>query len=308
MIGRICPLGKGRILWYNVEKGRGEIMAKKRSKRRQKEWMAVFTLSAVLAILLLVAFLLPDSWEDLPQATLPPETTGQTVPPTTTSPFEPNPYTASDFQYDGRYLTCLAGESVLGIDVSAHQGVIDWQQVADAGVSFVMIRAGYRGYEEGLLYEDRYAQENYRGAKAAGLQVGAYFFSQAVSVEEALEEAQMLLDIVSGWEVDLPLVFDWEYISASARTAAVDRRTVTDCTMAFSRKIRDAGYEPMIYFNPHLEENFIHLEELADNPFWLALYTDWMNYPYRIRMWQYTSQGKVPGIETAVDMNLWFPE
>lgn len=283
-------------------------MAQKMSKRRRKEWMAVISLSVVLVVLLAVAMLLPKTPEELPLPTdtyptryYPVETT------TEPSPLEPNPYEASDFQYAGRYLTCTAGESLMGIDVSSHQGVIDWQQVADAGVEFVMIRAGFRGFSEGILYEDERAQENYRGAKDAGLKVGAYFFSQATSVEEALEEAELLLSIVKEWEVDLPLVFDWEYISNTARTADMKRRLLTDCALAFTQRIRAEGYEPMIYFNPHLAKNFLHLEELADCAFWLAMYTDWMRYEHRFLMWQYSNQGKVPGIETAVDLNLMLP-
>ena len=94
----------------------------------------------------------------------------------------------------------------------------------------------------------------------------------------------------------------------TARTAGMDRRTVTDCTVAFNERIREAGYQPTVYFNPHLAARFVYLEELADYPFWLAMYTDWMNYEHRFAMWQYTNQGKVPGIQTAVDLNLWFPE
>lgn len=283
-------------------------MAPKMSKRRRREWTAVISLSVVLVALLAVALLLPKTPEELPLPTATYPTRYDPVETTTEpSPLEPNPYEASDFQYAGRYLTCTAGESLMGIDVSSHQGVIDWKQVADAGVEFVMIRAGFRGFSEGVLYEDERAQENYRGAKEAGLKVGAYFFSQATSVEEALEEAELLLSIVRDWEVDLPLVFDWEYISNTARTADMKRRLLTDCALAFTQRIRAEGYEPMIYFNPHLAKNFLHLEELADCDFWLAMYTDWMRYEHRFFMWQYSNQGKVPGIETAVDLNLMLP-
>lgn len=221
---------------------------------------------------------------------------------------DPNPYGPEDFQYDGSYLTCLAGKSVLGIDVSAHQYSIDWEAVADAGVEFVMIRAGFRGLTWGMLEEDAYAQTNYLGAKKAGLKVGAYFFSQATTVEEALEEARFLLDVISHWELDLPVVYDWEYGGNDTRTQGADARTVTDCAAAFCKRISRAGYEPMVYFNPHHAENYLHLEELTDYPFWLAFYTDSMTYPYKMEMWQYTNTGSVPGIEGNVDINLWFPE
>lgn len=226
-----------------------------------------------------------------------------------TEPEEPvlalNPYDESDFYYDGDYLTCVTAESTLGVDVSSHQGKIDWQRVKAAGISFAMIRVGYRGYESGLITADELAQENYQGAKAAGLKVGAYFFSQAVSEEEALEEAEFVLDQVATWDVQLPLVFDWEYVSDTARTAAVDGALLTRCTHAFAERIRQAGYRPMLYFNPHLAQDYLDLEQLAEYPFWLALYSDRMTFPYRIQMWQYTQEGTVPGIKGKVDVNLW---
>ena len=228
-------------------------------------------------------------------------TTEPTLPPP-----EANPYGPLDFQYDGRYLSCLAGESILGIDVSAHQQQIDWEAVAAAGIRFVMLRVGYRGYETGALVYDEYVQSNYQGAKAAGLQVGAYFFSQAISVEEALEEAEFFRAGMEGWELDLPVVYDWEYIGPNARTAVMDARKVTDCTVAFCESMRAEGYEPMIYFNRHQAVEFMHLAELKEYPFWLALYSDRMTYPYKLQMWQYTSTGRVPGIEGDVDINLWF--
>lgn len=260
-------------------------------------------LGLALIALLVIALCLPQK-EAQPQMTT--QITGETAPATLPPP-KANPYGPMDFQYDGRYLTCLAGESVLGIDVSSHQQTVDWRQVADAGVRFVMLRVGYRGYETGELHEDALAQENYLGAKAAGLQVGAYFFSQAVSDDEALEEADFLLSVIRDWELDMPVVYDWEYIGADARTGALDARTVTDCTVAFCQTVEQAGYQPMIYFNLHQARDFLHLEELAEYPSWLALYSDRMTYPYKVDMWQYTNQGHVPGIQGDVDINLLLP-
>lgn len=260
-------------------------------------------LGLVLLVLLVLAVRLPRPVEEPQPSKTSGETTQATLPPP-----EANPYGPLDFQYDGKYLTCLAGESVLGIDVSSHQEQIDWQAVADAGVQFVMLRVGYRGYEQGIIQADALAQENYLGAKAAGLQVGAYFFSQAVSTQEALEEADFLLDAIQDWELDMPVVYDWEYIDQDARTGSLDARTVTDCTVAFCQAVEDAGYQPMVYFNRHQAQNYLHLEELTQYPFWLAMYSDRMTYPYKINMWQYTSQGSVPGILGNVDINLFFPD
>lgn len=268
--------------------------------------VAVITAALLLAVLAGLLFLLPRL--------LPPEPTTQpptTVPPTTEIPTEPtlpppeaSPYTFTDFQYNGRYLTCLATETLLGLDVSAHQEEIDWQAVAAAGFEFVIIRVGYRGYETGLLQADAYAQANYAGAKAAGLKVGAYMFSQAISRKEAMEEARFALEQIRGWELDLPLVYDWERVKAGTRTDGVDARTVTDCALGFCALVEAVGKESMVYFNPHHGKNYFYLHELEEYPFWLAYYTDKMDYPYKFEMWQYTDSGNVPGIEGGADINI----
>lgn len=268
--------------------------------------VAVITAALLLAVLAGLLFLLPRL--------LPPEPTTQpptTVPPTTEIPTEPtlpppeaSPYTFTDFQYNGRYLTCLATETLLGLDVSAHQEEIDWQAVAAAGFEFVMIRVGYRGYETGLLQADAYAQANYAGAKAAGLKVGAYMFSQAISRKEAMEEARFALEQIRGWELDLPLVYDWERVKAGTRTDGVDARTVTGCALGFCALVEAVGKESMVYFNPHHGKNYFYLHELEEYPFWLAYYTDKMDYPYKFEMWQYTDSGNVPGIEGGADINI----
>ena len=187
------------------------------------------------------------------------------------------------------------------------QGKIDWQQVADAGVEFVMIRVGYRGYDTGLLHQDERAQENYEGAHAAGLSVGAYFFSQAMTPSEAAQEARLALMMVDGWELTLPLVFDWEYVSEDARTALATQQIVTACAKAFCSAVEQAGHKSMIYCNPHVAETYLDLDTLADRDIWLALYADTLSYPYRVAMWQYTQTGEVPGIREKVDINILLP-
>lgn len=266
--------------------------------------IAVVATALLLTALVVIMFLLPRLMPS-------PSTEPSTTVPTTQPPTEPtlpepeaSPYTFTDFQYDGRYLTCLAAESVVGVDVSAHQKEIDWEAVAASGIDFVMIRVGYRGYETGLLQPDAFAQSNYAGAKAAGLKVGAYLFSQAVSRKEAMEEARFAVEQMRGWELDLPLVYDWERVKAGTRTEGVDARTITDCAIGFCKMAEALGYEPMVYFNPHHGRNYFYLHELEDYPFWLAYYTDKMDYPYQFEMWQYTDSGYVPGIEGGADINL----
>lgn len=242
--------------------------------------------------------------------TLPAKTAAPAQPPEaeTLPPPEANPYGPNDFQYDGEYLTCLAGESVLGIDVSEWQTVTDWNAVRDAGVEFVMIRVGYRGYGSGgSMQVDESAASHYAGAKAAGLKVGVYFFSQALTTLEAVEEAQFTLELIRDWELDMPVVFDWEFISDEARTAYMEALDLTHITMAFCQTIEDAGYEPMVYFNQNQSFSLLQMERLTQYDFWLAMYSERMTYPYKLDMWQYSCTGAVPGIEGDVDLNLWFP-
>lgn len=274
---------------------------------------AVLWTLAILSVLLLVALALMIAFHHTPA----PIGTGETRPSGTVSTTEPqteeteplipvNPYGPEDFGFDGNYLSCLAGECMVGIDVSTWQGEVDWNQVRDAGISFVMIRGGYRGTELGALFEDDMAQSHYAGAKEAGLKVGAYFFSQAITPEEAREEAIYLMHIVKDWELDMPLVYDWEYIDDESRTANVDARLLTDCTLAFCREVEKKGYESMVYFNPNQAHKLMYLEELTDHQLWLAMYDSAMTYPHKVHMWQYTNQGSVPGIYGNVDINLYF--
>ena len=157
------------------------------------------------------------------------------------------------------------------------------------------------------MVEDDYALKNLEGARAAGLKVGAYFFSQALNIEEVDEEIDFMLDILGDFQLDMPIILDWEYISAEARTANMDARTLTDCQLHFCEVMTKKGYHPMIYFNWYQSTNLLYLNELEKYPFWLALYQDRMTYPYHVEMWQYTCTGKVPGIQGDVDINVYMP-
>ena len=291
------------------------------SRKGVRPELILALIAGVLAVTVLVLVLIARPYmtvtpqEDDPQhllqgghaATMPtfpeiPTEPGETLPEP-----EKSPYTKLDFQYEGRYLGCIKAETIPGIDVSYYQGQIDWEKVKASGIEFAMIRLGYRGYgQEGKLVEDKMAFKNLEGALDAGLQVGVYFFSQAITVDEALEEAEFVLQRIKVYDITMPVVFDWEYISEEARTAKMDRRTLTDCYKAFCDKIAGAGYTPMAYFNTYLSRQLMYLHELEDYPFWLALYSDRMTFPYRFEMWQYTDSGRVPGIEGNVDINLYF--
>ena len=295
---------------------------KPRKKLYGEHYLAIIAGVLALITLVLTLFSLPYMLAEEPEQPEDPQellqgghqVTMPTVPETEPAePTEPkpqpekNPYGRLDFQYEGRYLGCVKAGTMPGIDVSYYQGEIDWEQVKESGIEFAMIRLGYRGYgEEGKLVEDKLAFQNIEGALDAGLKVGVYFFSQAITVEEAVEEAEFVLERIEKYHITMPVVYDWEYISAEARTANMDRRTLTDCYKAFCDKITEAGYTPMAYFNSYQSRQLINLYELEDYPFWLALYSDRMTFPYRIEMWQYTDSGRVPGIGGPVDINLFF--
>lgn len=271
-------------------------------------WVLVLLLAAALTLGLfwLYRYLYPET----PGQEIPPETTAtepgsDSAVPTTLPPVPQTRLTAEDFTLQDGYMTCTAVPSRLGIDVSTFQGEIDWKKVAEAGITFAIIRVGGRGYgESGNLYTDKRAQENYKGAKEAGLEVGAYFFSQAVNEAEAVAEAEYVLEQVKDWQITMPIVFDWEYISEEARTAYVEPQMLTDCMNAFSARIRQAGLRPMIYVNMDQAADSFYIEEVQDTALWLAMYDGWKENPHKVDMWQYTNTGKVPGISGNVDINI----
>ena len=136
--------------------------------------------------------------------------------------------------------------------------------------------------------------------------MGAYFFSQSVTVEEAVEEAEYVLDAIKDWDVDMPVVYDWEYIGDGARTDHMVAGLLTEMAKAYCDTVKNAGYDPMIYFGRSQSTDLLKLSELVDYGFWLAMYNPIMDYPYKIDIWQYTETGSVPGISGNVDLNLWF--
>lgn len=210
---------------------------------------------------------------------------------------------------DGRFAYYENGalESLLGVDVSSYQKDISWNEVAADGIEFAFVRLGNRGYTEGGLFEDEYATANLDGAKTAGLKVGAYFFSQAITAEEAREEANFALQVLGGRPLDLPIVFDHEPVPyPEGRANSVDRDTLTACAQAFCETIEAAGYRSMVYGNARDMSRY-YLYKLNDLPLWHAEY----NTPtplvfYDISLWQYTDSGQVAGISGGADLNILF--
>jgi len=195
-----------------------------------------------------------------------------------------------------------------GIDVSKFQGTIDWAKVRDSGISFVIVRVGFRGYgSAGRIKEDELYRQNIEGAQAAGLDVGVYFFAQAVNEEEALEEAEYVMELIDGYHLELPVVYDPELIRGEeSRTDHVTGEQFTKNTIAFCEKIRSGGYSPMIYSNMVWEAELFDMAQLQKYPFWYADYEQVPQTPYDFEYWQYSEKGHVDGIAGDVDLDIRF--
>lgn len=206
-----------------------------------------------------------------------------------------------------QYLTDGQVTSHKGIDVSSHQGQIDWKLVAQDGVEFAIIRLGYRGYgKEGNLKEDAQFDNNIQGAKAAGIKVGVYIFSQAINDDEVLAEANLVLEKIAPYEIDCPVVYDVERTREDGRMNNISVEERTHLTLLFCQTIENAGYTPMIYHNTQMGALMIDVAELEDYDKWYASYSDQIFYPYEYKIWQYSDKGKIQGISTNVDMNICF--
>ena len=193
----------------------------------------------------------------------------------------------------------------LGVDVSDHQGEIDWQAVADSGIEFAIIRCGWRGYSAGGLNEDATFHRNIQEAQAAGIDVGVYFFSQATSMAEAAEEALFTLKLLEGYELQLPVFFDWEKIGTdAARTDDVPGETVTEACLEFCRLIESEGYDAGVYAYLNLAYYTYDLAKLRGMTIWMGDPGSAPEFHYDHDYWQYTFTGAVPGIEGEVDMDV----
>ncbi len=196
--------------------------------------------------------------------------------------------------------------SRVGVDVSKFQGDIDWQKVKEQGIEFAFVRVGNRGYgKEGTLNTDGRYRQNIDGAKAAGISTGVYFYSQAVNEQEAVEEAEYLLQLIDGIELEYPVVYDAEYvIEDEARTDDVTAEQFTANTLAFCKRIEGAGYEPVIYATMKWEAYALELDKLNDYSKWYADYEEYPQTPYEFTYWQYTNEAEIDGISGPVDLNL----
>lgn len=195
--------------------------------------------------------------------------------------------------------------SRLGIDVSENQGSIDWNQVANDGISFAFARAGYRGDSEGGLYTDDSFAQNIDGAAKAGLDVGVYFFSQAINEDEAREEAEFCLEQIGGRQLDCPVAYDFELGQSpeGSRAQDISSEQISANAEAFCEVIEAAGYDACIYGNPTDLESYTD-KVLKKYGIWYAEYALIPSLERRVLYWQYTNEGEVAGIDTAVDIDI----
>ena len=219
-----------------------------------------------------------------------------------------NSYDPAGFYEEGGFKRYKSEDTLasVGVDVSSHQQEIDWELVAANGVEFAMIRVGYRGYTEGEIQPDEYFVQNIEGARAAGLDVGVYFFSQALDEQEAIDEANYVLEQIKDYPLSYPVIFDWEDIEADARTDGMDSVQLTKNAIAFCDTIKQAGYRAGVYFNQRFGYEEFDLESLQDYVFWLAEYNDTPSFSFHFQIWQYCNDGRVDGIKTDVDLTLAF--
>jgi len=194
------------------------------------------------------------------------------------------------------------GQKSMGIDVSAHQGKINWAQVRQSGVEFAMIRCGFRGQTSGGIYEDAYFKTNVAGATANGVKVGIYFYSYAKNVNQAKEQAEWVRDNLENYKIDLPVAFDWESWNYF-NTTGMSFNTLNKAANVFLDTLSDAGYKGMLYGSKTYLEKIWYPTKYE---IWLAQYSTKATYNGEYLIWQMTENGKVDGIKGDVDINVMY--
>lgn len=193
-----------------------------------------------------------------------------------------------------------------GIDVSKYQGTIDWKKTAEDGVSYAMLRVGCRGYgAKGTLLTDETFAQNAKGALDNGIEIGAYFFSQAITKEEALQEAELVIKQLEGYDITYPVAIDIEVVKGEqARQDVLTAEQRTEICIAFCEAIKEAGYTPMIYGDQHTFEQLLDTEQLLEYDFWICETDGQMTFPYRFAIWQYSHEGSVSGIKGETNLSI----
>ena len=200
--------------------------------------------------------------------------------------------------------------SMFGIDVAAHQDVIDWNKVKEAGVEFAYIRLGYRGAIEGKLNIDGQFEYNYKNAKAAGIKVGIYWYSQPVSELEAMAEANFVIDVLANREIDLPIAYDFEetmFADEYSRIHGMSKNNCTAMALAFCNEMSRNNYKTILYCNQYWADECYDWSILDKYQVWYAQYdVDYPQFDKQMVMWQYSDSGQIPGISKDCDLDIMF--
>lgn len=205
----------------------------------------------------------------------------------------------------------LGGESAIGVNVSEKSGDIDWAQVAASGVDYAMIRVGWREQIKGRIHVDAKFQQNMEGAINAGLPVGVYFFSQAVSDAEADEEAKTVIEQIRGYSISYPIAIYWKYATKedgsqneNSRSVRCNGEQITGFIDTFCKKISDAGFTPCYLASKSMAYNTLNLSRLSKYDLWYAEYKPQPSFYYDFKIWQYTEEADVPGIPEKTPINI----
>lgn len=226
---------------------------------------------------------------------------------------KPNTLVDSSFKKveNGEIICINQGEKIShkGIDLSKYQGTVDFSKVKNSGVEYALIRCGYRGYGNGKIVEDSAFKTYATDALSAGIPIGVYFYTQAISVEEAVEEADFVINLIKDYDVSYPVIIDVEEAPVDEyRQKNLSKLELTEVVAAFCSRIEEAGYTPMIYSNIRYFAGKLDMSQLEAYEKWYASYASEPYLPYEFSIWQYTSTGKVDGISGDVDLNISFKE
>ena len=222
-----------------------------------------------------------------------------------------NDYDVENFYIDDNDFMYYHGEgskktSKLVVDLSSYQTDVDWDALKSAGVDMVMLRVGYRGYGTGAIVGDDMFAAHVEGAKEAGIDIGIYFFTQALNYEEGAEEADYAIAAAREYDITGPIVIDTEIVyDDEARTAELGVDERTDSIVGFCETVSNAGYEPLIYSNRNWFVQQLDMSKVGMYKLWLAQYANQPDFPYLYVGWQYTSEGRVPGMDADLDLNVW---
>lgn len=222
-----------------------------------------------------------------------------------------NSYNTENFRIDNGFMAYFDDKdnkiSHFGCDLSYHNDDVNWDELAASGCEFVFLRIGYRGYTEGGLVKDEKFDEYAKEAKRVGINLGVYFFTQSTTVEEAVEEAEYVIEVLDGMTLEYPIAYDTEHVNdSSARTnkADISDELRSQMCIAFCEKIKENGYYPIIYASENWMRRNMDLKMLTDYEFWAPQYLDENDFLFDFTIWQYTEEGSIPGVKGDVDLDI----